>query len=102
MNIGFIGLGVMGAPMAEQLANAGHNIITCLNASPLPENLQGKAEVVNSPTQVAAQCDTIITMVPDTPDVERVIAGADGVLENVTEQSLVIDMSSISPVATKA
>lgn len=102
MNIGFIGLGVMGAPMAEQLANAEHNIITCLNASPLPENLRGKAEVVNSPAQVAAQCDTIITMVPDTPDVERVIAGADGLLENVTEQSLVIDMSSISPVATKA
>jgi len=102
MNIGFIGLGVMGAPMAEQLIGAGHTIFTCLNASPLPANLQDKdVQVVDNPAKVAAQCDTIITMVPDTPDVERVIAGPDGLLENIGDQSLVIDMSSISPVVTK-
>ena len=102
MNIGFIGLGVMGAPMAEQLITAGHTVFTCLNSSPLPESLQSKAvKVVNSPAQVAAQCETIITMVPDTPDVERVIVGADGLLDNIGDQSLVIDMSSISPVVTK-
>jgi 2-hydroxy-3-oxopropionate reductase len=102
MNIGFIGLGVMGAPMAEQLIAAGHTVFTCLNSSPLPESLQSKAvQVVDSPSKVAAQCETIITMVPDTPDVERVITGTDGLLENIGDQSLVIDMSSISPVVTK-
>jgi len=103
MNIGFIGLGVMGAPMAEQLASAGHTIYTCLNKSTLPQNLQDKAvEVVDTPAKVAEACETIITMVPDTPDVERVIAGTDGLLEAINDKSLVIDMSSISPVATKA
>jgi len=102
MDIGFIGLGVMGAPMAEQLANADHTLYTCLNNSPLPPNLKDKAvQVVDTPAQVAAQCETIITMVPDTPDVERVVAGADGLLENIDDKSLVIDMSSISPVVTK-
>ncbi|WP_343211688.1 2-hydroxy-3-oxopropionate reductase (plasmid) [Aliisedimentitalea scapharcae] len=102
MNIGFIGLGVMGAPMAGHLADAGHTIFTCLNRSPLPDELSGKAvEVVGSPAEVAAHCDTVIVMVPDTPDVERVITGENGVLINVHEGSLVIDMSSISPIATQ-
>lgn len=102
MNIGFIGLGVMGAPMAGHLADAGHTIFTCLNRSPLPAELSGKAvEVVGSPAEVAAHCDTVIIMVPDTPDVERVITGENGVLINVHEGTLVIDMSSISPIATQ-
>lgn len=102
MNIGFIGLGVMGAPMAGHLADAGHTIFTCLNRSPLPAELSGKAvEVVGSPAEVAAHCDTVIIMVPDTPDVERVITGENGVLINVHQGSLVIDMSSISPIATQ-
>jgi len=101
MNIGFIGLGVMGAPMAGHLADAGHTIFTCVNRSPVPDELSGKSvKVVASPAEVAAQCDTVIVMVPDTPDVERVIAGENGVLENVRAGSLVIDMSSISPIAT--
>ncbi|KIC08982.1 tartronate semialdehyde reductase [Leisingera sp. ANG-M1] len=102
MNIGFIGLGVMGTPMAGHLADAGHSIFTCLNRSPLPQDLADKGvEVVASPAEVAARCDTVIVMVPDTPDVERVITGEGGVLENVREGSLVIDMSSISPIATQ-
>ena len=102
MNIGFIGLGVMGAPMAGHLADAGHSRFTCLNRSPLPVELQGKdVHVVDTPAQVAHNCETIITMVPDTPDVERVITGTDGLLENIKKGSLVIDMSSISPVVTK-
>ena len=102
MNIGFIGLGVMGAPMAGHLADAGHTIFTCLNRSPLPDELSGKTvEVVGSPAEVAAHCDTVIVMVPDTPDVERVITGENGVLINVREGTLVIDMSSISPIATQ-
>ncbi|CUK18643.1 2-hydroxy-3-oxopropionate reductase [Ruegeria denitrificans] len=103
MNIGFIGMGVMGAPMAGHLADAGHNIFTCLNRSPLPQTLSGKSvEVVNTPAEVAAHCDTVIIMVPDTPDVERVITGENGVLINVHKGSLIIDMSSISPIATAA
>ena len=102
MNIGFIGLGVMGAPMAGHLADAGHTVFTCLNRSPLPAALSSKAlQVVGSPAEVAAQCDTIIIMVPDTPDVERVIAGENGVLVNVHEHTLIVDMSSISPIATR-
>ncbi|WP_424830135.1 2-hydroxy-3-oxopropionate reductase [Ruegeria sp.] len=102
MNIGFIGLGVMGAPMAGHLADAGHNVFTCLNRSGLPEVLEGKSvQVVGNPAEVAAHCDTVIIMVPDTPDVERVISGENGVLVNVHEGSLIIDMSSISPIATE-
>ncbi|TPL99681.1 2-hydroxy-3-oxopropionate reductase [Mesorhizobium sp. B2-3-10] len=98
MKIGFIGLGVMGAPMAWHLAEAGHEIVTVLNRSPLPANL--KAAVVASAADVARQSETIVTMLPDTPDVERVLLGPNGVLEGLSSGKLVIDMSSISPIAT--
>jgi len=102
VNIGFIGLGVMGAPMAGHLVDAGHTIFTCLNRSPLPEPLTRETvRVVRSPAEVASHCDTIIVMVPDTPDVERVVAGETGVRSGLTEGALVIDMSSISPIATE-
>lgn len=99
MKIGFIGLGVMGAPMARNLIAAGHQIITVLNRSPLPENLE--AEVVESAAEVARKSEIVITMLPDTPDVERVLLGANGVLEGISSGTLVIDMSSISPIATR-
>ncbi|TKB30560.1 MAG: 2-hydroxy-3-oxopropionate reductase [Mesorhizobium sp.] len=99
MKIGFIGLGVMGAPMARHLADAGHEIVTVLNRSPLPADL--KASVLASPAEVARVCEIIITMLPDTPDVERVLLGPGGVLEGISAGKLVIDMSSISPIATK-
>ncbi|RUU11729.1 2-hydroxy-3-oxopropionate reductase [Mesorhizobium sp. USDA-HM6] len=98
MKIGFIGLGVMGAPMARHLADAGHELVTVLNRSPLPNDL--KASVVASPAEVARICEIIITMLPDTPDVERVLLGSNGVLEGISAGKLVIDMSSISPIAT--
>lgn len=101
MKIGFIGLGFMGAPMAGHLADAGHEIATCLNVSPLPETLSNKGiSVLDTPAAVAAASDIVITMVPDTPDVERVIMGENGVVESVTDGMLVIDMSSISPIET--
>lgn len=101
MNIGFIGLGVMGAPMAGHLADAGNAIVTCLNTSPLPQELIDKSvEVVATPAEVAAKSDTIIIMVPDSPDVARVITGENGLLESLHDASLVIDMSSISPIVT--
>ncbi|TPJ33778.1 2-hydroxy-3-oxopropionate reductase [Mesorhizobium sp. B2-8-3] len=98
MKIGFIGLGVMGAPMARHLADAGHEIVTVLNRSPLPEALD--ASVVASPAEAARASEFVITMLPDTPDVERVLFGQNGVLEGISAGKLVIDMSSISPIAT--
>ncbi|MDX8513066.1 2-hydroxy-3-oxopropionate reductase [Mesorhizobium captivum] len=98
MKIGFIGLGVMGAPMARHLADAGHEIATVLNRSPLPQDL--KISVVTSPAEVARTSEIVITMLPDTPDVERVLLGQNGVLEGISAGKLVIDMSSISPIAT--
>lgn len=99
MKIGFIGLGVMGAPMARHLATAGHEIITTLNRSPVPEGLD--ARVVASPAAVAEASEIIVTMLPDTPDVERVLLGEKGVLDGAGKGALVIDMSSISPIATQ-
>ncbi|SEN66676.1 2-hydroxy-3-oxopropionate reductase [Roseovarius tolerans] len=91
----------MGAPMAGHLAGAGHRIHTCLNTSPLPDALHGASvKVLGSPAEVAAACDTIIIMVPDTPDVIRVIRDENGLLEGLREGALVIDMSSISPIVT--
>ncbi|RUU57259.1 2-hydroxy-3-oxopropionate reductase [Mesorhizobium sp. M2C.T.Ca.TU.002.02.1.1] len=98
MKIGFIGLGVMGAPMARHLADAGHQIVTVLNRSSLPNDL--KATVAASPAEVGRASEIVITMLPDTPDVERVLFGQNGVLEGISAGKLVIDMSSISPIAT--
>lgn len=99
MKVGFIGLGVMGAPMARHLASAGHAIATTLNRSPLPEGLA--ATVLPTPADVARASDVVVTMLPDTPDVERVLLSAGGVVEGVAAGALVVDMSSISPIATR-
>lgn len=99
MKIGFIGLGVMGSPMARHLANAGHQIATTLNRSPLPERLA--ARVLPAPADVAEASEIVILMLPDTPDVERVLLGEKGVLAGLRPGSLVIDMSTISPIATR-
>ena len=100
MKIGFIGLGIMGLPMAENLAKAGHEITVPERASLKPES-RAAYHVVADATAVAAATDVIILMVPDTPDVERVLFGAGGVAAGLSAGKLVIDMSSISPTATK-
>jgi 2-hydroxy-3-oxopropionate reductase len=101
VNIGFIGLGVMGRPMAENLIKAGHSL--SLNrvkqASQYLVDQGGKA--LETPRAVAAASDIVILMLPDTPDVEAVLFGQDGVASGLSAGKLVIDMSSISPVATK-
>ncbi|WNK19968.1 2-hydroxy-3-oxopropionate reductase [Halomonas piscis] len=100
--IGFIGLGIMGRPMAGHLLDAGHDIYTVLHNSPLPSDLKEKgANVVDNPKAVAEQSEIIITMVPDTPDVEKVLFGEDGVIEGLQKDTLVIDMSSIAPMPTQ-
>jgi 2-hydroxy-3-oxopropionate reductase len=100
MKIGFIGLGIMGRPMALNLKNAGHELIVPERAS-LTAEIRAAAEVVADAKSVAAKSEVTILMVPDTPDVERVLFGAGGVAGGLKAGSLVIDMSSISPVATK-
>jgi 2-hydroxy-3-oxopropionate reductase len=102
MNIGFIGLGIMGRPMAGHLLAAGYRLALAQHRSPLPRELLEKGAIVcDSTCDVAKQSDVVILMVPDTPDVERVLFGADGVAEGLTAGKLVVDMSSIDPIATR-
>jgi 2-hydroxy-3-oxopropionate reductase len=100
MQIGFIGLGIMGRPMALNLKKAGHDLIVPERAS-LTDEIRAAATVVPDAKAVAAAAEVVILMVPDTPDVERVLFGANGVAEGLKPGMLVIDMSSISPTATK-
>jgi 2-hydroxy-3-oxopropionate reductase len=96
--IGFIGLGVMGQPMAEHLVRAGHNL-TVHNRSPAPvqARVAAGAKAGASAAEVAAAADVVITMVPDSPDVEAVALGEDGVLSTARQGLLLIDMSTIRP-----
>jgi 2-hydroxy-3-oxopropionate reductase len=88
MKIGFIGLGIMGAPMAGRLLDGGHQVFANDHQPIRPEILEEKGDV-------------IIIMVPDTPDVEIVLFGEKGVAEGLSSGKIVVDMSSISPVETK-
>ena len=100
--VGFIGLGIMGRPMAENLIGAGHELVLYNRTREKAEELAGdNATVAGSPREVAEQSDIIITMLPDSPQVEEVLAGEDGVLEGLREGALIVDMSTISPVVTK-
>lgn len=100
--IGFIGLGIMGRPMAGHLLDAGHEIYTVEHGASLPSDLKEKgANVVANPKAVAEQSDVVITMVPDTPDVELVLFGEEGVIHGLKKDTLVIDMSSIAPIPTQ-
>lgn len=96
--IGFIGLGIMGQPMAGHLLAAGHPLTVYNRTRSRTESLSGRgAEVAESPAEVAAASEIIITMVSDSPDVEAVVAGPSGVLDGIRPNSIVIDMSTISP-----
>ncbi len=101
-DIGFIGLGIMGRPMAGHLQKAGHRLHVVRHRSPLPEEIMAAGAVeCATPREVAERSETVILMVPDTPDVEAVLFGPDGVAEGISSGKLVIDMSSISPTATQ-
>lgn len=100
--VGFIGLGLMGAPMAENLLEAGYPVVAHNRTrSKAAELGGGTATVAESPKEVAEQCDIVVLMLPDTPDVVAVVEGDDGVLAGLREGALVIDMSTISPVETR-
>jgi 2-hydroxy-3-oxopropionate reductase len=100
--VGFIGLGVMGKPMAGHLIKAGFPVVAHNRSRGKVDELVAQgAKGAASPAEVAKQATVVITMLPDTPDVERVLTAPDGVLAGVQKGALVIDMSSISPVATE-
>ena len=102
MKIGFIGLGTMGRPMAGHLQTAQHKLFLH-DVNPLPQELvDGGGVACKSGKQVAQESDVVIVMVPDTPHVDAVLFGADGVAAGLTKGKIVVDMSSISPLATKA
>jgi 2-hydroxy-3-oxopropionate reductase len=100
MKIGFIGLGIMGRPMALNLKNAGHDLIVP-DRSSLTDDVRSSAKVVATPKAVASESEVLILMVPDTPDVEAVLFGENGAADGLQRGALVIDMSSISPIETK-
>ena len=102
MKVGFIGLGIMGRPMAGHLIDAGHTLFAYDIAPVSPELLEKGATACRSGREVAQRADVVITMVPDTPHVEAVLFGADGVAEGLAPGKIVVDMSSISPIETKA
>ena len=100
--IGFIGLGIMGRPMAGHLLAAGYSVTTSTHRRPAPEDLLAQGlQTLPSLRAVAESCDVIITMVPDTPQVAEVLFGEDGLASGLKPGKLVIDMSSISPIETK-
>ena len=100
MKIGFIGLGIMGRPMALNLHSAQHSLIVHDRAPPA-DDIRAVADVAADGKSVAEKSEVVIVMVPDTPDVENVLFSPGGVAEGLKPGTLVIDMSSISPIGTK-
>jgi 2-hydroxy-3-oxopropionate reductase len=102
MNVGFIGLGIMGKPMVANLIKGGHTLFLASRSGVPQELTAAGGKACASAKEVAQKADIIITMVPDTPDVEKVLFGKDGVAEGLSSGKVVVDMSSISPIETKA
>jgi 2-hydroxy-3-oxopropionate reductase len=103
-SIGFIGLGIMGRPMALNLLRAGYSLVVHNRTRAKEEELVSEgARAAASPREVASQCDVLITMLPDSPDVEQVyLGGEDGVIAGARSGQLLIDMSSIAPAVARA
>ncbi|MEY3871416.1 MAG: hypothetical protein RLZZ296_411, partial [Pseudomonadota bacterium] len=99
--LGFIGLGIMGAPMAAHLIKAGHEVFLSTRSKIPADLLTGSATACASPREVAERADIIFMMLPDTPDVEKVLFADNGVAAGLSKGKTVVDMSSISPMDTK-
>jgi 2-hydroxy-3-oxopropionate reductase len=100
-DIGFIGLGIMGRPMAAHLQAAGHRLFVNEASSAAGDFVAAGGVACKSGKEIAEKSQIVILMVPDTPQVESVLFGANGVAEGLSKGKIVVDMSSISPVATK-
>jgi len=102
MKIGFIGLGIMGKPMARNLMKKGHTLVVSgHNKAVAAEFEKDGATVFETPREIAANSDIVITMLPNSPQVEEVVLGKDGVIEGAKKGSCVIDMSSIAPLSSR-
>jgi 2-hydroxy-3-oxopropionate reductase len=101
--VGFVGLGIMGRPMARNLMEAGRELVLYNRTRQKAEELakEGGGEVAGSPSEVAQSSGVIFTMLPGPPEVEEVVAGEDGLLEGAGESSLIVDMSTSSPVLAR-
>jgi len=99
--VGFIGLGIMGLPMATNLQAGGHQLFVNDRKTPSAALTSGGAVACATAAEVAKQADIIVIMVPDTPHVESVLFGENGIASTITKGKIVVDMSSISPIATK-
>ncbi|PKQ45257.1 NAD(P)-dependent oxidoreductase [Confluentibacter flavum] len=95
--IGFIGLGIMGRPMALHLLKGGHEVTVLQSSAAVNELLCAGAHVVYTPKEVAKDSDVIITCLPDSLEVETIVLGKDGIIEGISEGDLYIDMSTIAP-----
>ncbi len=102
MQIGFIGLGIMGKPMAKNLLKAGHSLVVYdIVEAPLKELVAAGAVAGLSPKDVASRCELIITMLPNSPHVKTAVLGKNGVIEGAKPGSILVDMSSIAPLASR-
>lgn len=100
--IGFIGLGIMGRPMAKNLLRAGHTLVVhSRSRGPVDELVQAGATAASSPKDVAGRCDVCISMLPNSPDVELVALGPDGLIEGARRGMILADMSTISPIVSQ-
>ena len=102
LRIGFIGLGIMGAPMAGHLRAAGHELFVSTRSKVPQALVDAGAIVCKTPAEVAQKADIVFTMVPDTPDVQKVLFSENGVAAGLSKGKTVVDMSSISPIETQA
>jgi 2-hydroxy-3-oxopropionate reductase len=102
MKIGFVGLGIMGKPMVKNLLKAGHEVVAFdLNKANVEDVVAAGAKAGTSAKQIAEECPVIITMLPNSPHVKTVVCGESGVLEGAKEGAVLIDMSSIAPLASQ-
>ena len=102
LKIGFIGLGIMGKPMCKNLLKAGYSVTAYNRSRPAMLEVEAAgAALASSPREVAAASDVVITMLPNSPDVAAVVTGENGVLEGAHEGLIIVDMSSISPIAAR-
>lgn len=103
LKVGFVGLGVMGKPMAKNLLKTGYSLIVCKHLDPRPvdELVAAGAHEVSSPREVAEESDIVVTMLPDSADVEEVVLGENGLLRGARKGMIIIDMSSIAPSSSK-
>ncbi|GAB7265395.1 hypothetical protein DZJ_19450 [Dickeya ananatis] len=102
MKIGFIGLGIMGKPMSKNLIKAGYSLVVLdRNSEAVAEVTAAGASAAATPKAIAEQSDIIITMLPNSPHVKEVVLGENGVIEGAHKGAVIIDMSSIAPLASR-